>query len=447
MQMKREYRKQFFLWLPLLLFTAILEGCIAPSAIQDKKLSERYLSEGRNYTFAIYNNENRLVTHPLKDLAFQVYKRKGLPISDIYIVSHGWGHTVTEAIDNYQHYIDFIDQTLDGNRKDLKKDFQPYFIFVVWPSLSEPTGDLLAGILPFGLDKALAPATDIIDHGILFPPSAWKQSIDAKTIGRGGLTYTLPTPKSFHEMATKTPIRQEIGREFPVSSLISQLLYYNENCQLGKNKKVHIHGVGHSYGAKLIAYSFGKALPFVGNTNNKNISCSPLTNSEPPIHSLILINPAMQELEFSFGLESVLDQIKAKAILFSNFDYATGAAFDISQVVFNNNWGGVYQSIVKFTDDYVSLLCGRLMFKLLKEICSAPAYAAAGGEILGLTIPISIVQWTLTKTFDFIPSLAHHTSSNPSFNRIDQYIPGIKYGLNFLHYFFTNRPITSWGRL
>ena len=63
---------------------------------------ESYVLKNRNYTYAIYNKEHRLMTHPLKDLELQFERRQlkceianlkngdteksSRPISDIYIV-------------------------------------------------------------------------------------------------------------------------------------------------------------------------------------------------------------------------------------------------------------------------------------------------------------------------------------------------------------------------
>jgi len=57
-----------------ILFSLILQGCLAS---QHYKIptNPNVLSE-RGYTYAIYNKEHRLMTHPLKDLLVQFEHRK-----------------------------------------------------------------------------------------------------------------------------------------------------------------------------------------------------------------------------------------------------------------------------------------------------------------------------------------------------------------------------------
>ncbi|MGZ8881814.1 MAG: hypothetical protein ACXW0I_06935, partial [Methylosarcina sp.] len=87
--------------LALLLLTGCSQKHI-PSYTPHKKQS--YVVRGHNYTFAIYNVDHRLLTHPVEDLLAEMKWRKALvkpPISDIYLISHGWNYTLPLAVANY----------------------------------------------------------------------------------------------------------------------------------------------------------------------------------------------------------------------------------------------------------------------------------------------------------------------------------------------------------
>ncbi len=141
-----------------------------------------YVITGRNYTYAIYNREHRLITHPVEDLQQQIeYRNKACPdnpITDIYIVSHGWNYTLSDAIANYHNYIELADLAMEhtaerievgslpfpssGTCPNSKLQFQPYFVFVTWASTSKPATELANAVLPFQFDKTLKPITFLI---------------------------------------------------------------------------------------------------------------------------------------------------------------------------------------------------------------------------------------------------------------------------------------------
>ena len=139
----------------------------------------------KNYSFAIYNESQKLISHPIMDL--QAYEKATPDITDIYIISHGWNYTLPEAIANYQKYISH----LNSKEKELKQlgevdePFRPYYIFVAWPSASRPLTNLASTLLPFEMDQAILPATLSIDNTVFFLPTVWKQSINAQRLGLG----------------------------------------------------------------------------------------------------------------------------------------------------------------------------------------------------------------------------------------------------------------------
>ena len=237
----------------------------------------------KNHTFAIYNNSNRLLTHPLIDM--QNYEntlvckkvnnqseekcKRNPPITDIYIIAHGWNYTLQEAIANFQKYI----ASLDNKYKELKEleggdDFVPYYVYVTWPSATRPLTNLFSAVFPFGLDEEVAPATIAVDNTIFFLPTVWKQSVNAQKVGLG---VRYPNDYLFEDWE-KQPYGvalqgEEIGRDLPVSSLIYKLI--KEKFPHGEDKKglrdtsgkkFKIHLVGHSYGAKLVALAASEGI-------------------------------------------------------------------------------------------------------------------------------------------------------------------------------------------
>ena len=78
--------------------------------------TKSYLVRGRNRTFAAYNGEHRLITHPIEDLLAEMKWRQTAkqlpPISDVYVVSHGWNFTAPVAVANYHNYMQMIDQLM-----------------------------------------------------------------------------------------------------------------------------------------------------------------------------------------------------------------------------------------------------------------------------------------------------------------------------------------------
>ena len=256
-----------------------------------------YSINERNYTFAIYNTEHRLMTHPLKDLAHEVSRRKDggkAPITDIYIISHGWNYSGTEAVANYHNLLEMVDcsmrlpvgQEVDGESAAetcvpsmgvLKKafpSFQPYFIFIAWTSTTRPLTDSLQALLPFGFDKVLRFPTYLIDTIPVHMLTAWKQSLNASQTALGGSppsTYFYnefkPEQYGVESLYFKDA---DLGNDEPVSSLIYKLmrakgLKGSNPCKEDWNPPLDISGVklhllGHSYGAKLVAIASMEAL-------------------------------------------------------------------------------------------------------------------------------------------------------------------------------------------
>lgn len=261
------------------------------------KSKSSYVLRGKNYSLAIYNNEHRLLTNPIEDLLTEMKWRKitrQSDITDIYIVSHGWNYTHSTAIANYHNYIEMVDEYMKGKEKTEK--FQPYFIFVNWISAVRPTTSFVKGILPFGIDSAVEPITNLMDRIPLHLFTGWKQSLNATHNALGThypnhyqgniFSYKLHTTENESEYGYKDDnmlLDADIlmGSSLSLSALIYKLIQtkaspFNENdedCSTHKfdrfNPKsdkcvslagVKLHAIGHSYGAKLVTIASMEAL-------------------------------------------------------------------------------------------------------------------------------------------------------------------------------------------
>jgi hypothetical protein len=269
----------------------LLSGCAGkrPVPYMPHK-TESYLVRGHNYTFAIYNGDHRLLTHPVEDLLAEMKWRKALnkpPVSDIYLVSHGWDYTLPLAIANYHNYMERIDKFMREGKPPAA--FQPYFIFVTWTSTTRPITNMAKAILPFGMDSALEPFTNMIDKVPLSLLSAWKQSLNA---AQNALGPQYPNdylgrdwqekPYGYFDTNLIQDADASMGEDVPVSALLYRLIKQKRipahapeipprNCARPDPldpkddacvslAKTQLHLVGHSYGAKLVAMAGMEAL-------------------------------------------------------------------------------------------------------------------------------------------------------------------------------------------
>ncbi|MGJ0485257.1 MAG: hypothetical protein ACR65R_12135 [Methylomicrobium sp.] len=241
---------------------------------------------GHNYTFAIYNNGHRLLTHPVENILFEMKWRKALDkpaISDIYLISHGWNYTLPLAIANYHNYMERVDEFMRDGKPP--STFQPYFIFVTWTSTTRPTTNLVKAMLPFGMDSAAEPLTNLIDKVPLHLLSAWKQSLNAAQNALGPLypnDYLGADWKEKDYGYFNPNLLQDadavMGEDVPVSALLYQLMKQKQVPAVASRDcakpdplnpdddvcislaKTKLHLVGHSYGAKLVTVAGMEAL-------------------------------------------------------------------------------------------------------------------------------------------------------------------------------------------
>jgi hypothetical protein len=294
------------------LFRFALSSCIALFLLNgctEKHLTpymphkkESYMVRGHNYTFAIYNGDHRLLTHPIEDLLVEMKWRKALdkpPISDIYLISHGWDYTLPLAIANYHNYMERIDKFMKDDKP--LATFQPYFIFVTWTSATRPVTNMAKAILPFGMDSAAQPFTNLIDKVPLHMLSAWKQSLNAAQTALGpqypndyldkdwkdspygyfdtnliqdadaimgedvpvsALIYRLIKQKQIPSITSSTTLKEggmadqadgdEVNKPVPDSSCMKPDPLNPDDDVCVSLAKTKLHLIGHSYGAKLV---------------------------------------------------------------------------------------------------------------------------------------------------------------------------------------------------
>ena len=373
--------------------------------------SQLNLRDDRNYTFAIYNDQNKLMNHPLKDLnaRMKALDQKNLlkdfcnalsfpqdmdkvarcsrlnlsddsnHITDIYVVSHGWNYTLDESITNYQHYIDLINSKISPSKK-----FHPYFIFISWPSAARPLTNLARSVVPFGVDNDISKYTSPIDHTLLFFPTVWKQSLNAYENAVGNWSSKYHQGIDCREKwQNKEDSFAEDGRDVPVALILYELL------KIKNSRSVKLHLVGHSFGAKLVSHSALLALEWwIKDTYHEQFSeakgrvksgeeCGDDSNfhwdaffswrekswqDDPqrkfPIESLLLFNPAMNFRELSPFLSFLEEMdpvlfmqfIARKGIVYSNSDYPYGTFFDLAQIPFNTSFSQFYHTLLRGYD-------------------------------------------------------------------------------------------------
>jgi len=430
-------------------------GCKASKA--------RYLSDCGNFTLAIYNNENRLISNPLADWVLKSTEAdaKEESYTDLYIVSHGWNYTIQEAMSNYYKYIEIIDEKF-SSAVISRSDFRPYFIFVVWNSVSRPITDATRSILPYSLDDLLIPLTSTLDEAFHLA-SVWKESINAYTNALGRKPPAFYWDKGYSTIPVEAPAKysggtdfSRAGRDFPLSIVLFELL--NRNQTLLKNPLPKIHVIGHSHGAKLVSLATLEAL-------NRYESYNQGT-AHDAITSLVMINGAFHpaELEYIFGdnpklgiddlpyrmtksrVKLLLELIPRKAVVFSNSDYPNGTPFELSQVVFNvrqaqtaNAYMGQTRAVLGQEKDASSLQKGI-------DFILGPV---GGGLQIVWTVGTATLEWVFRSLWNIPQDFVHHVKENDTFGETSEtgYLAN---ALNIPHFFlpvdkFLGGNLDEWG--
>ncbi len=455
----RQHRSFFLLSKASPIITVSLLALIASSCTPIKvHLDEAgYVIGQDNYAFAIYTGDGNLLTHPLEHFHQRQSAQPDRPFSDVYVISHGWNFTIPEAIANYHAYIEIFDQQM--KRHAFGTEFRPFFIFVVWNSVTRPLTDSTRAILPYELDASLGFITSIVDRFVFFLPSVWKQSVNASAIALGnGLSENSPYFSNLrrlrrHKGETASVFLSEdqlaprygveetaMGSQYPVSALLLDLFRQEERSP----RSFRIHVIGHSYGAKIAALSSIGAIDLWElehsthggdetqfERRNEQAPQEILGTGGMPLDSLLLINPAMNPREFESALlferqadtEHLLHFIPRKAVVYSNYDYPNGLYFDISQMVLNT-------SFMQSLQPYFAIVNAR--FSVIGKIAS-PFYAMlySGGNVLS-----GIMTWACTRVINIPFDFSYHLKHNNTFpENSTPHLMALRYTFNAIHFF------------
>jgi len=399
----------------------------------------RYMVDGRNYTFAVYDSSNHLISHPIEDLRWQLrHSEEG--ITDVFVVSHGWNYTVPEAMANYYRYIDLVDERTDPA---LQESFRPYVIFVVWPSVIRPMRDAARSILPFQLDRVIAPLTKKADDWIFRLPTNWKQSLDAYSLALGERAPDFYREQAYDEVrAVGTVDSPEISRDLPLSGLIHELIQMRGRGTLGTADS-RIHLIGHSYGGKLVALAGIEAL----RRSAAEAGSAPGAIPHDLIESIVLISPAFHPRELlyvsSFGgntglpsmvsreeIESALRSVPRKAVVYSRYDHVNGPIFAVSQLLLNNHQMQIANATMNNLTGTIEASDGAIRHTSL--LVRPVGGIAQTGWNIG-TAPLQAGVGALT---NLVPDFLHHVrESDSSEGRNEKPTDWMRPGMNAVHFF------------
>lgn len=446
------------LWLPLILLL-----CGGGEVRVAKFRSDAELVRGGHHTHAIYGNNLYLLSDPLNDIyreATQWHANVGEKISDLYVIAHGWNFTIEEALANYYGYLEVVERRLAAVRREYPS-YNPYFVFVVWPSATRPVSNLVGSILPFGIDGWVRPMTGMLDRTLFFIPSVWKQSINAFLIARGKKPTTLYSkPRDYRRngriifprltCGTTMPNSTEsfiiddsleMGRDCPFSFLLNHIIDWKRKF----SPTTRIHLVGHSFGAKMVTLAAVDALATL------SVKSGAWEQDQfQAIDSLVLLNPAFAHPELSIvqpGLfstnfiredetadsgyykgpheaEQVLDSISQKVLVYSDRDYATGRLFDFSQIVLNNGfsqyWEHRFTTMESEFEGAITSSPDRRLVPIIRTDLSVLQSPMRIGISLMVNVIVGIPTWTVSKLLYLPDDFVYHFKKNDLFLNQDE---------------------------
>ena len=338
------------------------------------------------HAFAVYDDANRLIRSPIEELRAELARRgcdpggdcsgDRLPISDVYVLAHGWNYKLDESTQLWEGYRHSFERELEQLRK---KDptFSPFLIFVTWSSVTRPISDAVSSISPYDVPGPLRFATGWLDAILFHLPSNWGETQDAFTIALGRWNrrvfdasadlcrseYSSALLRADSEAANQALS----GYDVPVSVLLDELVRIKRSLV----RPFRVHAVGHSYGAKIASLATFDATARLLLRDPAPPECASTPDGAPEdaardtlIDSLVLIQPAIKVQEMydtlqlkpsapSSGMLESLERsvspltsdrdfidfrrlaeaIPRKAIVFSRHDSANGWVFGLSQLV------------------------------------------------------------------------------------------------------------------
>lgn len=429
-----------------LLFSAF--GCAQQSTFRPQYHT---ISDAHDYTFAVYNRDNRLITDPYgswKERS-RLAQLEGKPYTDVFVIAHGWNFTNPEAVANYYRYIEVAEDRMGSK---IQPKFRPYLIFVVWSSVTKPLSEAAASLLPYNIDKTIEVPTTVIDSLVFHIPSGWNESLEAYHNAVGTNLPSFYKNKSIGDQPFMNDqgfsINRKQGRDVPVSMILNSILTQLDDWKLKSktDKKIpprqRINLIGHSYGAKLVTLAAIESVR--GYLNNFEDQVPP----QPILESLILFNPAFHPSELAYPVdqtvllkslsntkgirgarkEEVIDALSGihrKAVVFSNTDYATGFLYGVGQVLLNAMQTQQVDAFLEFAlgdSGELSYLSPWIRRYLLQPVVAIPQVA--------WNVVTSSGEWLLRSLIQLPFEFAHHVSTNDTFgNNIASKI------LNVPHFF------------
>ncbi len=367
---------------------------------------------GRNYSYAVYDSADALLHTPIDPLRREIEDRRTMsirPITDVFVIAHGWNFTVEESFELYEGYRHSLEPMLDLIHAHDPK-FDPYFIFVVWSSVSRPVTDSVRSVLPWTPPAWLDATARAIDTLAFHLPSNWGESQDAVRIALGQPTRWnefRPDPAAPPEYATaiERGLRAAEKRGFhgfqaPLSVLLDELIAIRGEGDAGATPRLHV--VGHSFGGKLASLAAFDAVQ----RRLANELVGGVASAASPaalIDSLIVINPAMQLSEMFWELPLTLTDLQAaalrgrdvlrdttrfespslrfdvvarrigtKALLYSRHDSANGWLFAVGDLILDHDAVSAAQQEILYWRPLDELVYGDDERSTLGQVAAAP---------------------------------------------------------------------------
>lgn len=425
----------FVLWIAIWLGVSVLP---VPARDELPQLAtEGYLTSGRNYTHAIYNTANKLISFPIRDLLHEVEQRgDAQPITDVLVIAHGWNYTLAEGLARYEKYLAAIDAKIPQVHAE-DPQFQPYIVFINWISAVRPSAELASSVLLYDLDESLRPLTSSIDGGLFYLFSAWKESLHASMNALGHQAPETYRRQRIEDVPYDRQWRRS-GQDVPVSFLLYELIRLNHEQRLRPDGRVRIHCIGHSFGAKMLMLASMEALL----RHELDYGRKGLPYTDNPIESLILFQPAFHPSEIAYPsgtfwptLEpDLLRYIPRKAIVYSNYDYANGLIFEFSQMILSNAQVQLAQRKLNFAGA-TSRIGGPGVFRQVAATVTHPPVALlklAYDLVSGPVIWLGMKGYNLPSDFMYH---VHHGETLRSPDRNPEFVRWPQYVFNGIHFF------------
>lgn len=395
-------------------------GCAA--APEPPPLIGDYL-HGKNFAYAVYDEENHLLHSPVEVLEREIAHRArtgSLPISDIYVMSHGWDFTMEDSARLYEGYRRDLQSLLTHVQAEAPR-FQPFIIFVSWGSVTRPLRQTFESMAPYKMPVPIGGLLGVGDAVIFHLPSNWGETRDAWRIAigsKGRLSFDPAAYSPGHEYddAIRAASRSPLGPSHSISlSAVLDKIMSLPDVDAGR---VGLHTVGHSFGAKLVG------LATLDACGRRRVHDHMLAKQERTyVDTMMLISPAMKASEMyepfhveapppeiavlfderilrapRLSFRTAVTGVDRKAIVHSAHDSATGWVFAVSQMLTNydaladSGWSDDYPpglDVLGFVLDSVQSLAHTAIVDVA-SIISEPV-AALGRAVLDSEGPLDAV--------------------------------------------------------